>query len=53
MVVVSNLGKRILPPNQHETAARLLADIFDVNPAAARIRLDALYPQAQSGQLTL
>jgi hypothetical protein len=53
VVVVSSLGRRILPPDQHEMAARLLADIFDVNPAAARIRLDALYPQVRSGQLTL
>jgi hypothetical protein len=53
LVVVSSLGKRVLPPNLHETAALLLADTFDVNPAAARIRLEALYPQMRSGQLTL
>jgi hypothetical protein len=53
LIVVSNLGQRVLLATQHEAAARLLADIFDVNPAVARIRIDALYPQAQSGQLTL
>lgn len=33
-----------LPRDDREKAARLLADVFDVNPAAARIRLGGLLP---------
>jgi hypothetical protein len=33
-----------LPREDREKAARLIADVFDVNPAAARIRLSGLLP---------
>ncbi len=53
MITVGNLGQRVLQPSQGEAAARLLAEVFDVNPIVARIRIDALYMQTKSGQLTL
>lgn len=36
-----------------ESAVRLLAETFDVNPIVARIRVEGLYPGAAGGQLTL
>lgn len=48
-----SLGRRFLPPSSRDEAVRLLADVFDVNPAVARIRLDDLYPSTEEGQLTL
>jgi hypothetical protein len=48
-----NLGLSILPADRREDVARLLAEVFDVNPVVVRIRLDALYPSAAGGQLTL
>ena len=43
----------ILPAHQRESAIRLLADTFDVNPVVARLRLDVLLPAAAEEQLTL
>ena len=39
------LQTKTLDASSHEAAAKLLADIFDVNPAVARIRLQDMYPQ--------
>lgn len=47
------LGLLGLATERREDAARLLSDTFDVNPVVARIRLEALYPSAGAGQLTL
>jgi hypothetical protein len=47
------LGSRTLVNHRREDAVRLVAEIFDVNPIVARIRLDALYPAANGRQLTL
>ena len=47
------IGTPILPAHQRESAIRLLADTFDVNPVVARLRLDALLPAAAEEQLTL
>ena len=47
------LGTPVLPANQREAAIRLLADTFDVNPVVAKLRLEALFPVAAEGQLTL
>jgi hypothetical protein len=41
-----------LPPDLREEAVRSLADIFNVNPIVARIRLEAIFPAAD-WQLTL
>ncbi len=43
---------RSLPPVERERAVALVADVFDVNRAVARIRLQELY-LAGEGQLTL
>jgi hypothetical protein len=47
------LGLRTLPADRRESAARLVAETFNVNPIVARIRLDAIYPAAATRQLTL
>jgi len=47
------LGRQSLPPERREAAVRLLADMFDVNPVVARIRLEALFPASAEAQLTL
>jgi hypothetical protein len=39
------LKTKTLDPSSHDAAAKLLADIFDVNPVVARIRLQEMYPQ--------
>ena len=46
------LGAEEVDPRRHEEAARQLAEIFEVNPAVARIRIDKTYKSA-GGQLTL
>lgn len=52
LVARGMLGTRVLEPGRREAGARLLADVFDVNPVVARIRIAALYPE-HAGQLTL
>ena len=47
------IGMPILPGHQRESAIRLLADTFDVNPVVARLRLDVLLPVTAEDQLTL
>ncbi|WP_245509404.1 ImmA/IrrE family metallo-endopeptidase [Bradyrhizobium zhanjiangense] len=47
------LGLPTLKEDERERAARELAEIFDVNPVVARIRLDDLFARPESGQLTL
>jgi hypothetical protein len=47
------LGMRLLPERNRESAIRLIAETFDVNPIVARYRLDALFPPAAEQQLTL
>ncbi|HYD55050.1 MAG TPA: hypothetical protein VEA99_20615 [Gemmatimonadaceae bacterium] len=53
LVVQGKLGMPELPTARREEAARMLADVFDVNPVVARIRIEGLYPGAAGGQLTL
>ena len=48
-----NLGQLVLPPEKREAAARALADVFDVNPAVARLRLDDVFPKKNDSQLLL
>ncbi len=47
------MGMKVLETNRREDAARLLAEVFDVNPAAGRIRVAKLFPEIPEGQLTL
>jgi hypothetical protein len=54
ILTVQGMLKRASLPSEHrEDAVRLLADVFNVNPIVARIRLEALYPSAADRQLTL
>jgi hypothetical protein len=52
-VPAGSLGARVIPNGQRESAVRMLADIFDVNPVVARYRLDAIIPAVSSSQLSL
>lgn len=47
-----SLGGREIIPSSREDAVLCLADVFDVNPAVARIRVDDIFPLGD-GQLTL
>lgn len=47
------LGARVLPTAKRESAMRLIAEAFDVNPIVAKYRLEALYPPSAEQQLTL
>ncbi len=53
MVSTGSLGQKRVPATNREKAVAQLSDIFDVNPAVARIRLEDLFPAAESAQLTL
>ena len=48
-----SIGVAILDQGRREKAVRALADIFDVNPVVARLRIDDLYPLGQGNQLML
>lgn len=47
------LGVRVLSAAKRESAMRLIAETFDVNPIVAKYRLEALYPPSAEQQLTL
>lgn len=47
------LGMRVLPAGSRDPAIHLISETFDVNPVAAKYRLDALYPPSAEQQLTL
>lgn len=47
------MGQRVLPPDKREPATLALSDIFDVNPAVARLRLEDVFPQKNDAQLLL
>jgi hypothetical protein len=47
------MGIKTLMSNDKWRAERELAEVFDVNPAVVRIRIAQLYPEVNSGQLTL
>jgi hypothetical protein len=53
LIEAGSLGERILLPQKREPAARALADIFEVNPAVARLRLDDVFPRRNDSQLLL
>lgn len=52
LTVRGNFGLEDIDSRRREEAARQLADLFEVNPAVARIRIDKLYKPA-GPQLTL
>jgi hypothetical protein len=43
----------MIPDTNREAAVRELANIFNVNPVVARIRLTDIFPPEKSGQLSL
>jgi len=43
----------VLPEGRREQAARHLADVFEVNPVVARIRIAELYPEGSEQQMAL
>lgn len=47
------LGMETLDQSRREAAAKHLADIFEVNPIVAKIRIDKLFPAQSAGQMTL
>ena len=47
------LGVKTIDAARREEAARHLADVFDVNPVVARIRIDGAFPPLAGGQLPL
>jgi hypothetical protein len=53
MLVTSRLGNKTLNEREREKAVALLAETFDVNPAAARIRVNSMYPAADAKQMQL
>ena len=48
-----NLGVVMLPEESLEISARALAEVFDVNPVVARLRLEKIYKVERSGQMML
>ena len=52
LVPTGSLGAVTLDEERRDEAARTLADIFDVNPIVAKIRITELHP-AETGQLSL
>ena len=52
LVSVGRLGASTIDPARREQAAQALANVFDVNPAVARLRIGDLYP-TESRQLNL
>src|ERR1700679_3825800 len=50
LVPAGLLGVEVLNESRREASVRVLADIFDVNPVVARIRVSELFPE-QTGQM--
>ncbi len=46
-------GRDMLPPERRREATERLSEVFDVNPAVAKIRLQDLFPEESAAQLTL
>jgi hypothetical protein len=53
LIAAGSLGLRRLPPQHRGRAVELLASTFNVNGAVAKIRLDQLFPERDSAQLSL
>lgn len=46
-------GRRVLEASRRLEAIRVLAELFDVNPVVAKIRVGELYAEGEDAQLTL
>lgn len=53
VIDIGKLGFKVFDRMRTEAAARSLADIFDVNPAVVRVRIDQIFPLKPAGQMTL
>jgi len=53
LVREGTIGIPMLPGDRRDRALYAVAEVFDVNPVVARIRLDGLYPAGADRQLTL
>lgn len=53
LVDVGGLGARALGGARRDACIVALSDVFDVNPAVARLRLDEIFPAQATGQLSL
>lgn len=53
LTVRGSFGRRILEQSRRDAASRLAAEVFDVNPIVAQIRLSEAYPEGDEAQLTL
>ena len=53
LVPIGKLGGKRVDPVRYETAVRSLANVFDVNPIVAKIRVEALYSAKEDAQLAL
>jgi hypothetical protein len=51
--MAGTFGSPILIPEKRGEAARQLAELFDVNPVVAKLRLEELFPSPKDGQLSL
>lgn len=47
------LGLPVLVEDRREQATRTLAEVFDVNPVVARLRLAEIFPEQTANQLIL
>ena len=53
LVPTGSLGALTLDEKKRGEAERALAEIFDVNPVVARLRIGEIYRPSQGGQLML
>jgi hypothetical protein len=53
IILNGKLGLKAFDRSKYETAARHLADLFNVNPIVARIRIDQVFPETKGAQLSL
>jgi Zn-dependent peptidase ImmA (M78 family) len=54
LCVQGKLGMKVFNSSRREEAVRQLAEVFDVNPAVVRLRLNGLYPlNREANQLSL
>lgn len=51
--VSGTFGNLTLPPARREEAIKLVAEVFEVNPVVAKIRLEDLYPMVDAAQMKL
>jgi len=50
---LGSLGLKTLPKENKEAAIKLCSEIFNVNPAVAKIRIDEIWPALKSNQMQL